>query len=135
METVEKTTTAIPAAQIEDAPARTDAQPIHQPPDVREEMLAKPATSAAHTNANGSTTDAWAGLLTTGLDLLGQILSSAQSPAPSVTQSAPTKGLSIVRRDERTGESYLHLPMPGPETMERLLGAVSTLLEKFASRR
>jgi superfamily II DNA/RNA helicase len=126
METVEKTTGSIPAAVVDEAPVSADDRRDGDGDD----RAAKPqaAEALATTSAAG---DAWAGLLTTGLDFLGKILGSTQSPA----QSSASKGVSVVRRDERTGESYLHLPMPAPETMERLLGAVSSLLERFGSKR
>jgi superfamily II DNA or RNA helicase len=124
METVENATGSIPAAQMEEAGAPGQGAQAAEP----EEERAKPQPALAAAAAPAG--DAWAGLLATGLDMLGQILTAARSPA-AANAGAPKSSLSIVRRDEKTGESYLHLPMPAPQTMERLLGAVSTLLEKF----
>jgi superfamily II DNA/RNA helicase len=124
METVENATGSIPAAQMEEAGAPGQGAQAAEP----EEERAKPQPALATATAPAG--DAWAGLLATGLDMLGQILTAARSPA-AANAGAPKSGLSIVRRDEKTGESYLHLPMPAPQTMERLLGAVATLLEKF----
>jgi hypothetical protein len=35
----------------------------------------------------------------------------------------------MVRRDEKTGETYLRLPVPEPDVLEQALRAVGTLLE------
>jgi Helicase conserved C-terminal domain len=136
METVEKTTGSIPAAQVEEAPPRDqNGGVIAQMPGDGDDAPARPQPTQLPASG-GAPGDAWAGLLTTGLDLLGQILVSTQSPGQHLGQRNPAPGgVSIVRRDEKTGESYLHLPMPAPDTMERLLGAVSTLLERFAGNR
>jgi superfamily II DNA or RNA helicase len=125
METVEKATGAIPVAQVEE---QVPAAPVNG-----EEERAKPPEAETPPATDGQ--DAWAGLLATGLDFLGKILNSAQTPQGVGATGGAAKGVSIVRRDEATGESYLRLPMPGPETMERLLGAVSTLMERFSGRK
>jgi superfamily II DNA/RNA helicase len=126
METVEKATGSIPVAQVEERAAAAAAAMNG------EDGPAKPQMAETPTAASGG--DLWAGLLATGLDFLGKMLTSAQAPASSAQNGGGGKGVSIVRRDEKTGESYLHLPMPAPETMERLLGAVSTLMEKFSGK-
>ena len=131
METVEKTTGSIPAAQVEESAPQ--ARAAGQAPADGEEGAAKLEAAVAAPKAEAG--DPWAGLLTTGLDFLGQILSSIQAPPPSGSNGGAAKGVSIVRRDEKTGESYVHLPMPGPQSMERLLGAVGALLEKFSGRK
>jgi hypothetical protein len=38
-------------------------------------------------------------------------------------------GSSLVYRDERTGETYLKLPVPAPEVLDQALQAMSALLE------
>jgi hypothetical protein len=37
----------------------------------------------------------------------------------------------LVRRDERTGEAYLRLPVPSPEAVQQALQVVGTLLQSF----
>jgi hypothetical protein len=37
-------------------------------------------------------------------------------------------------RDERSGETYLKVPMPQPEVLEQALRAVGTLLESLRRR-
>ncbi len=72
--------------------------------------------------------DPWSALLTTGLSVLEQLAAT--------TRAAPAGGngpsvQSFVRRDERTGESYLRFPIPSHEVLDRALGAVAALLERY----
>ena len=71
--------------------------------------------------------DPWAGLFQTGLSLL-QELASAARPAGGEQQAPARSGLSVVRRDRETGEPYLHLPMPSPDLLDRVLSAAGELL-------
>ena len=51
--------------------------------------------------------------------------------------SGPSKGtaLSLVKRDERTGETYLKLPMPSPQVLEQAVQALAGLLTAFRQSR
>jgi hypothetical protein len=49
---------------------------------------------------------------------------SAGGGGPRSSAASP-----LVVRDERTGESYLKLPLPQPEVLENALKAVGALLE------
>src|SRR6266498_3675235 len=69
METVEKATGSIPAAQVEERVAASVNG---------EDGSAKPQAAEAPIAAGAG--DVWAGLLATGLDFLGKILASAQAP-------------------------------------------------------
>jgi hypothetical protein len=44
-----------------------------------------------------------------------------------------TRG-ALIRRDERTGENYLRLPMPHPELLQQALQSLSGLVQQLASR-
>ncbi len=76
-------------------------------------------------------------MLQTGLALLEQFAAASrpQSAAPAGQSriGLPTNRLETVR-DEATGRSYLKLPVPDPETLDRTLAAVGTLLEQFRQR-
>ena len=62
-----------------------------------------------------------------------QQLASATRPAASAsnaTNAAPTTpGPSFVARDERTGETYIRLPMPSPEVVEQVAQGFGALLQ------
>lgn len=124
METVEKTTAGIPAAVTEDAAAARAGAAI-----ATEEVRAEAPVAAPPAAATAPAGDPWQSLIASGLTILQDLVTATRAPAAA---SQPRgDGLSIVRRDPASGESYLHLPMPSGETLERLLGAVGTLLEKF----
>jgi hypothetical protein len=56
-------------------------------------------------------------------------LATASRAKPGENAGSP--GVAFVRRDERTGESYLRFPVPSPEVLDRALGAIGALLERF----
>lgn len=128
METVEKTAESIPQPAAQDPPGE---------PDADEDSAGRQSQSASARQTSGQTStdktepsaDPWSGLLETGLALLEQL--AAPSAAPPPRQSRQSAGLSLIHRDERTGERYLKIPAPNPQLLDRLLGAVGTLLGHF----
>ncbi|HEX5243256.1 MAG TPA: DEAD/DEAH box helicase [Tepidisphaeraceae bacterium] len=127
METVEKTTSAIPepAAQDPSIEPEREAQTTGE-----EEQSTNEASRAGADGAVGviaASADPWSGLLQTGLSLLQQ-LARGKSSADRGQESG---GLNIVHRDPKTGESYLKIPAPSPEVVDRILGAVSAFLEQL----
>ncbi len=126
METVEKTTDGIPAQAAQDptevAEAETNGEGDAAELETAHRQEGGTATSVA-------TADPLGGLLQTGLAFLEQ-LARAGSASASRPAEAPG-GVSLVHRDDRTGESYLKIPVPQPEVMDRILGAVGTFLERF----
>ncbi|HLJ95240.1 MAG TPA: DEAD/DEAH box helicase [Gemmataceae bacterium] len=126
METVEKATKAIPAAVPEE---RSEASPAAEPVDsepAAPEAAAQPVGAAATT----APADPWSGLVQSGMALLQQLSAAARAPAPS-GNTAAAPGLSLVARDERTGETYLKLPIPKPEVLEQALQAFTALLKNL----
>jgi hypothetical protein len=129
METVEKATTAIPAALVEE---RSEA------PHAGEQADGEPATAEADATSVGAAAaappaaDPWTSLLQTGVTLLQQLTAASQPTAtPGQAGESARPGLALVARDERTGEAYLKLPVPKPEVLEQALKAFSALLENF----
>ena len=130
METVEKATGAMGEPAMPDVPESSEsgcageaAEPA--PVDGDGEQRATAAQPAG-----GQPADPWAGLLQTGLAVLEQLASSVR-PTPTQPKDAAAPGLSFVARDDRTGENYLRIPMPTPEVLDRALGAIGALLERF----
>jgi superfamily II DNA or RNA helicase len=157
METVEAATAAIPESMIEDAEdaLRTPAEGETPLPGTRDGRkpkraghgkvaAAEPAAVAAATaeaeedvaatGAGVAASDPWAGLLQAGMALLQQVTGAARGEA-SGTRAGGGAGAavvqSLVKRDERTGETYLKLPVPAPEVLDQALRAVGTLLESL----
>jgi hypothetical protein len=79
--------------------------------------------------------DPWTGLLQAGMALLQQVTGAARngsagSPRPEAGQAAGAIQ-SLVKRDDKTGETYLKLPVPAPEVLDQALRAVGALLESL----
>jgi superfamily II DNA or RNA helicase len=129
METVEKATKSIP----KEMPTQTEqtgngqkreASLTHEPRPKR----AKPAEASGE--------QLWTDVISAGtrfLDNLTRALSKGQT-SDSTTGDTVGQLSSLVARDESTGESYLKLPMPEPETMERVLDTVSVLMNSLRSK-
>ncbi|MGC8539982.1 MAG: DEAD/DEAH box helicase [Phycisphaerae bacterium] len=157
IETVEQTTGAIPPATVEepvdlsDGPSLTTAalsdatsgESTDFKPAATESLVvgssASPATGNGDSSAGGvGAGNPWAGLLQVGLNILEQLAAQQSPRAQAGTSQVPshsrTAGISIIHRDERTGESYMKLPVPSPEVLEQALGAIGAILEKFNTR-
>jgi hypothetical protein len=127
MESVEAATAAIPAGTADEdaedpAPPQPEAAPAARAArakkPVEAEQPARPAPAPAAVNP-------WAGLIEAGLSVLQQLAAPPQG-APGTNGAG-----GLVHRDEKTGESYLRLPVPPPEVVTQALGAVQKLLESF----
>jgi superfamily II DNA or RNA helicase len=131
METVERAAAAIPEATVEEDGEQLRAareEPV-------EPAVAEPEPEAAEpVPAAPAVTDPWTGLLQNGLAFLEQLTAAARPGAAATPrkEAGPSlSGLSLIGRDERTGETYLKLPMPKPEVLDQALQAFSTLLQSF----
>jgi superfamily II DNA or RNA helicase len=149
METVEKATAAIPEPMIEDAEEALRIPVEPEPPGdrSRRSRRAGPGTGrgvptivnaleepvpTGHEIAPAA--DPWSGLLQAGMALFQQIGSAARGQSSQQSEEQSRSGFSVsslVARDERTGESYLRLPVPSPEFVDQALRAVGTLLENL----
>jgi hypothetical protein len=119
METVQAATSEIPAAVQAEAQEAVEARrELAAPkPERKTDVSAQPAVLAA---------DPWTGLLQAGMGLVQQMVDASRA--------GPSKD-GMVRRDERTGESYLRLPVPSPEVVEQAIQMVSTLLQSLRPTR
>ncbi|MEI7684566.1 MAG: DEAD/DEAH box helicase [Planctomycetota bacterium] len=103
MEVVEQTTAGIPEPSTEVQAAEANAEP---------------AATAASDNDSP-----WAGLMQAGLSLLQQFA------APAATKAQPNVSQPTVIRDDKTGRSFLQIPMPKPEVMREATDALQKLLK------
>jgi superfamily II DNA or RNA helicase len=157
METVASATAAIPEALIEDSEDALRAPPdeVAGPEDRRqrpgkagrvppeglgaeeEPTPSRPSGGPAPAAgmAAGAVTDPWSGLLQAGMALLQQLAGGSRGNAAPA--GAPAGGVaaasvqSLVTRDERTGETYVKLPVPPPEVLDRALDAFGALLQSL----
>jgi len=127
METVEKTTSAIPEPAAQDPSVEPERDRQARVEEGQSLAHAEPVVGTEGAGIVAASSDPWSGLLQTGLSLLQQ-LAAGKSSAASGKESG---GLNIVHRDPKTGESYLKIPAPSPEVVDRILGAVSTFLEQL----
>ena len=101
---------ASPAGQAEELPAAEHATPAlpAQPP----------AAAPASASASAAAGDPWAPLLAAGAQVLGEL-----AAASSGERESPW-----VHSDPATGQRYLKLPMPDPQTVHRLAEGLLALL-------
>ena len=92
-------------------------------------QLPAPAPAAAPAAA-----DPWSGLLQMGMTLLQQFAGAGRPGATDGTadgtRPAAAAGPTVVR-DERTGASYLKIPVPQKEVLEKVLQTVGTLIKSL----
>ena len=147
METVESATSAIPEATIED----TDPA-LRAPPDERSEAETNAtrrgrrrlARSPLGVESEGEEeampspsvvqpiADPWMGLLQSGMALLQQLTRAGSSVGTTPSGHGLVSG-SLVQRDEKSGETYLKLPVPPPEVVNLALRALGELLQSVRS--
>ena len=119
METVEAASAQIPAATPTEAEEANEAG--------RELAPAKTDRKASESTALAiPAADPWSGLLQAGM-ALAQQMADASKTGPTAE--------GLVRRDERTGETYLRLPVPSPEVVQQALEVVGALLQSFQGKR
>jgi hypothetical protein len=143
IETVESATSAIPEATIEDTEealrgspderggpetgaARRGRRRLTRPPlgvESEAEEEARPAPSGVQPIA-----DPWMGLLQSGMALLQQLTLAGSREGTTSSGRTPASG-SLIQCDEKTGETYLKLPVPPPEVVNQALRALETLVQ------
>lgn len=157
MEQVEATTTAIPEAMLEDAEEALyeapheggDASPWQRRDNGKKPQRSKrpagPAVVVPHLAADeedepvaGSSgvapsSDPWNALLQTGMALLQQFTATPTNTGPRAAGAGGIAGLasSLLTRDERTGETYLKVPVAKPEVLDQAVRALGMFLESM----
>ncbi len=149
MEQVEKATTAIPEEMLEDAEEALRRPPMESDEDEESGETGKRPSErpsrrstpipipvgvpekTADVPTAPTVGDPWSGLLQVGMALLQQL---AGASGNGTGNGQGTKAGSAVVRDERTGETYLKVPLPQPEVLEGVLKSVGALLESLRGR-
>jgi superfamily II DNA or RNA helicase len=142
METVEKATAAIPEAMPEDGEEAAPTPTAEGKKPVRGRKAGAPAPLAAVAELAGepeeaatptaaAVADPWAGLLQVGMALLQQVASAARGGGTGQAAGTGSPASSLVMRDEKTGETFLKLPVPKPEVLDQALQAIGSLLESL----
>ena len=94
--------------------------------------VATPAVVAAAAGVPEPSTasDPWASLVDAGLKLV----ESLAAPRSDVGRAAHAAPESWLETDAQTGRTYVKLPAPASETLQRLAGALATLLAGLRQR-
>jgi hypothetical protein len=126
MESVEKASGAIPEPMVEDQTPIREAEPDSAPAEVEVETpTGGPVVAAPESTP-------LAGLLQQGLVLLEQLAAASRlRPSNGSPETATPAGLAstFIGKDERTGQSFLKLPMPKPEVLDQALQVIGKLLD------
>jgi superfamily II DNA or RNA helicase len=126
METVDKAAGNIPTPVAEEP-----EEPQNRSPSVSE---GSPTASMSEDPSPAAAPNPLETLLQSGLSFLEQLAAAARNPAAPSTDngdhSSSHPGLSLVRRDATSGQPYLHLPMPSPELLDRLLATATQFLRQ-----
>jgi hypothetical protein len=132
MEGVEKVAGNTGAPQMQESAVVAEAEAAVAEGDERNDVDERDAQPAAadsdfpaqrpHTAAS----DALNGLLNAGLNLLTQIAASSKEPSNGGDGKAASPLLEI---DEKTGRSYLRLPVPDPAVLTKLAEVLAGLLQ------
>jgi len=110
METIEATTSGIPATQVEEREEALEA---------KREFGNKPAIPEV---SESTASDPWSAILQAGAALLQQVTKPRDGkPGPG----------SLVHKDEKTGETFLRLPVPSEAIVTEALSAISKLLSSW----
>lgn len=137
IETVEKATAAIPVPTMnekpEPEPSAERESDSHGESEAGDSRPVEPSATPVFAAPAAGGEDFWSGLLQTGLTVLEQLASASRAPSHAA-RPAPSPGVSFIHRDERTGESYVRLPVPRPEILDRALGAIGALLERWKQK-
>jgi superfamily II DNA or RNA helicase len=96
------------------------------PPGFEEEPAPPPPPSAPP--------DPWTGLLQSGLAILQQLASrNSQSDSNGSSGSRSSGGFgSFLQRDDKTGETYLKVPIPPPEAIDQAVQVIGKLFQSFS---
>ena len=154
METIEKATDSIPQTVAdenspEDSPSPSDSA-VEEPqspsvdakPAHADRAESKPSQAGGHPAGGHPASHAqdhpWAGVLQAGvafLEELSQAVDGGDANASAGTSAGASAGLaSLVARDDSSGQPYLRLPLPDPETIDRLAGLLSGLTNRTDKR-
>ncbi|OGA13556.1 MAG: hypothetical protein A3H32_13000 [Betaproteobacteria bacterium RIFCSPLOWO2_02_FULL_63_19] len=131
MESVDKVTgkMGVPEPQVEEPKPAADTAPADEVASPEPSAPAE-APAAEPVPEPSTTPDPWASLVDAGLKLV----ESLAAPRTGDERQARASAESWLETDPRTGRTYLKLPAPEPETLQRLAGALSALLAGLRPR-
>ncbi len=134
METVDKATTPLHdplPCDPQDAPAARGNGKATPPPD--REPPHQPKPPAADTTQH-LPQDPWTDVLTAGMKLLENFTRAIGETSPAKPSDQSRSGLTLpanlLARDEKTGQTYVKLPMPEPEVVQKIVDVLGALTKR-----
>ena len=126
METVEQVSNAVPQTPTSDGEADgADAPAAHG--NGHASRQAVPATRAAGSSPSSAPQPAWADLASAGLSFLDKLGKALAGSGESRTPLEAGPLVSLVQKDVKTGQTYLRLPAPEPETLRKFTDLLTSL--------
>lgn len=122
MDTVEQVSQTIPSQPpIQEEPIHdgSDIESDEKPPKEKEQKPLKQASQEQ---------EMWADLFSTGLDFINKLGQTLEN------SSADTNAHQLIGRDDKTGERFIKLPMPDPDTMKKVSELAQPLLDILQNR-
>ena len=116
------------------SPVMQDAAPVVEADTLikdQDEPMAQVGDDAVPKPERMAPSDALGDLISAGLNFLTQITTSNPSTADAANSTAAPRLLEI---DEKTGRSYLRLPVPDPQVLKKLAEALTGLLAGHAGK-
>lgn len=141
METVEKATASANGHTPPSTSAPEPTGPNGKAPAPAEEKPA-PKPSQAKTKPDSPSQDAWTDVLSAGVQLLEKFTQAIGESSPTSppkdpkhqSTDQPPAGLTLpsnlIARDEKTGQSYVKLPMPEPEVIQKIVDVLGVLTKR-----
>ena len=128
MEGVEKVAGGTGAPQMQESAAVAEAETaaVENASPTEQDHSDVPA---ANTAPNTAADDALNGLLNAGLNFLTQIAASGNAAEDGGNGGGGKAAFSLLETDEKTGRSYLRLPVPDPAVLTKLAAALAGLLQ------
>ncbi len=111
----------------------TATGPIEHPAAAPVTAPAAPAQPAASSAAPAAPEQLWSDLATAGqalLEGLGRMFAGAGQGGSAAGRGASGPPAGLVERDQRTGQTYVKLPMPEPETLQKLVDVLAAFTRR-----
>ena len=139
METVDNVTTGIPAAmpRQEEAPAADapKAEEILPDDDALGDSAGGGGKAKAASRPSAQGQEVWDELIATGMAFIGKLGQALQS---GTGEAAPSKAIpkptDFIATDSETGETFVKLPMPGPDALKAVANALGVLADALQGR-
>ena len=131
MESVDRVTGKMGEPETAEDTAPVAEAALQESPAPAEPVAPAEVAAATGVPEPSTVSDPWATLVDAGLKLVESLAAPRSDDDGRAARAAPESWLET---DPHTGRTYLKLPAPAPETLQRLAGALSALLAGLRQR-